>query len=139
MNKMQPTPGEQLESRVVASLTLILQKYESIDCLTDMMLTQEASIDALDENMIRLKSEREEIEKLQLENLPLNQQYRSSRPHASETVNQLTNRIAGLIQGLLLKIGNLERKTKSSCEQLMPQLHDGVRAIQMKNAYEKYT
>ena len=139
MNKMQPTPDDQLESRVVASLTLILQKYESIDSLTDMLLTPEASIDALDENMIRLKSEREEIEKLQLENLPLNQKYRCSRSHASETVNQLTNRIAGLIQGLLIKIGNLERKTQSSCEQLLPQLHNGVRAIQMKNAYGKYT
>ena len=89
--------------------------------------------------MIRLKNEREEIEKLQLENLPVNQQYRASRPHASETVKQLTNQIAGLIQGLLLKIGNLERKSKSSCEQLMPQIHNGVRAIQMKNAYEKNT
>lgn len=138
MNRLQSSSAEQLESRVVASLTLILEKYESIDRLTDMMLAQETTVDALDENMIQLKTEREEIEKLQLENLPLNQQYRSSRPHASETVTQLTNRIAGLIQGLLLKIGNLERKTQSSCEQLMPQLHDGVRAIQMKNAYKKH-
>ena len=139
MNQTQPLQNGELESRVVASLTLILQKYQAIDGLADQMLIAEAPISILDENMIRLKEGREEIEKLQLENSSLNQQYRASRPHASETVIRLTNQITGLIQGLLLKVGNLEKKSKNSCEQLMPQIHNGVCAIQMKNAYEKYT
>lgn len=139
MNKMQSSDSDQLESQVVASLSSILQKYQDMDRLTDSMLAAEEPISTLDENMIRLKNGREEIEQLQLKNSPLNQQYRTSRAHASENVKQLTTQIAGLIQGLLLKISNLERISKSSCEQLMPQIHDGVRAIQMKNAYEKYT
>ena len=137
MNRNHAMPDE-LETRVVASLTQMLDKYHLIDRLADEMLASEKSVDSLDESMIQLKQERESIEKMQTESLPLNQQYRESRQHASEAVHQLTNQIAGLIQGLLVKIGTLEQQTKRSCEQLKPQIQTGVRAIQMKNAYQQY-
>ena len=138
MNLKQPSPADQLETQVVSSLQHVLEKYQSIDCLADKMLSDTDSVKALDENMLLLKKQREEIEKMQIESSPLNQQYRESRQHASQTVHDLTNQIAGLIQGLLVKIGTLERNAKNSCEQLKPQIQNGVRALQMKKAYEKY-
>lgn len=139
MSDANSIADHELESRVTATLESILEKYVRIDLLADDMLAAESLIGTFDEHMLELRNERDAIEQLQSENRLINERYRATRPHASANVKQLTEKIGSLMQGLLMKITKLERQAKGSCQQLLPQIHEGVRAIQMKNAYGKYT
>jgi hypothetical protein len=127
-----------LEPLVVAALKSMLQKYQQIDALADQMLDHDLSTELLDAKTLQLKLEREAIEKLENESRALNQQYRASREHASPVVQQLTESLASLMQRFLMKISALEKKAKATCEHFLPQIHAGVRAVEMKKAYGKY-
>ncbi len=141
MTNSKPTsaPGSivagNLEDQVLESLTEILDRYRRIDSLTDRMLAEDKAVKVLDANMLKLKTERSEIEQLQLESKDIREQYRQSRPHASDAVKAITTEVGNLVQGLLMKISQLEKHARTSCESLVPQIQDGVKAIQMKNAY----
>ena len=134
MTETQSSAAE-LETTVRNYLETILQKYQRIDQLADRMLTSDAEITFFDEQMTQFKSERDAIMQLQQRHQSINEQYRATRPHASPAVISLTDTIGSLMQSLLMKISKLERHAKGSCEQLVPQIHEGVRALQMKSAY----
>ena len=103
------------------------------------MLAGESLVGSYDEQMLELKTERDAIASLQADNFQINDRYRKTRQHASANVKQLTDQIGSLIQNLLMKMTKLERRAQDSCQQLLPQIHEGVRAVQMKNAYGKYS
>ncbi len=128
-----------LEDQVLASLTTILDRYRRIDSLADKMLAEDKAVKVLDANMLKLKNERAEIEQLQLRSKGIREQYRQSRPHASEAVKAITTEIGSLVQGLLMKVSQLEKHARTSCENLVPQIQVGVKAIQMKSAYGKFS
>ena len=124
-----------LEQQMIISLELIQQKYQSLNELADQLLASDEPFSVMTEPMLEMKNQREEIERLTADNQPMYQRYRASRPHASAEVQQLTATTAGLMQSLLMKISKLERAAQSAQERLLPQIHQGVRAAQMKHAY----
>ena len=132
-------PSEQLEQMVVAKFELMLERYQQMDQLASEILADESSVTRFDDAMKKLQSAREEIEKLHLDSQEINERYRATRDKASSTVKQLSETMQNLIQGLLIKISELERRAKDSCKHLVPEINANVRAVQMKNAYGKYT
>lgn len=130
--------NDSLEQQVIMALEKLHSKYQRLELLADQILDQSTPVSELDVTMIEMKQQRTEIESLNQQNRSLNEQYQSSRPHASPIVKALTDKIASLMQRLLMKINQLERSAKSVHNKLLPQIHDGVRAVQMKNAYGKH-
>ena len=128
----------ELETQVVQTLEQLLQKYQQIDQLADKMLVDNTPIEYMDEKMVLINQQRESAAKLMTHSQSLRDQYLNSNKQASPRVRQLTNMIGNLMQNLLMKISKLEKLAKESGAQLVPQIQQGVRAAQMKNAYARY-
>ena len=129
---------DNLETQVFQSLELMWQKYQQLDALADQILVNGDSAEAMEATTMQLKTERESLEKLETDSRLIKEEYRRTRPHASEDVNRITEKLAMLMQRFLMKISKLETQAQRSRESLKPLIHDGVRAVQMKNAYGKY-
>jgi uncharacterized protein Yka (UPF0111/DUF47 family) len=130
--------NDPLEQQVLTSLEEIQARYQQLNSLADKILQQDTAISMMDDAMLDMKQQRESLERLTTAAQPLNNQYRATREHASPAVKRLTQSVGELMQSLLMKISNLERNAQSIHNNLLPKVHDGVRAVQMKNAYGKH-
>jgi len=129
--------NDPLEQQVLTSLQQIQVRYQHLNRLADQVLQNNTAISMMDEAMLEMKQERESIERLTRAAEPLNNQYRATREHASIAVKELTRSVGELMQSLLMKISRLERNAKTIHNNLLPKINEGVRAVQMKNAYGK--
>jgi hypothetical protein len=128
----------ELERQMQDYLHTILDKYQQMsEAANRLQEKTPESMTMAAGDMLLMKERREEIEKLNLASQPLQTEYRATRDHASTAVDQLRERVAAVLQKLMMKIGSLEKDAQSSYDQLKPKIHNGVRAVQMKNAYGK--
>ncbi|HMP79606.1 MAG TPA: hypothetical protein PKD54_09155 [Pirellulaceae bacterium] len=127
-----------LESQVLSSLIELRNKYRSMNCLTERMLSDELSAGIPDHLTAEMTSELKAIEQIERESLDVRERYRSSRDAASDSVRQATDELALLMQQLLMKISILEHQAAARRESLLPQLQAGAKAVLMQNAYGKH-
>ncbi|MEQ1903446.1 MAG: hypothetical protein ABL888_04615 [Pirellulaceae bacterium] len=129
--------NDDLERQILAILQLMMNKYRQMESLIDRLGEFESTPDKLDEINRLVKIELDSIAKLEKETSGIKKQYRNTRPHASEQVKQITQQLAGLIERVLMKISLFEQQIQRSRDLLAPQIHQGVRAVQMQDAYRK--
>ena len=128
----------ELERQMQDYLQTILGKYQQMSEAANRLQGQDPeSMTMATGDMLLMKEQREEIEKLNLASQSLQTEYRAARDHASAAVDQLRERVAAVMQSLMMKIGSLEKEAQNSYDKLKPKIHNGVRAVQMKNAYGK--
>ncbi len=129
--------NDPLEQQVITTLQSMITKYHQMESLIDRLGEFESPPDNLDEINRLVRNELDAIVKLESESNGVKEQYRNSRPHASERVKEITLQLAGLIERFLMKINRFEQHVQRSRDVLLPQLHQSVRAVQMKDAYRK--
>jgi len=132
---MTELESNQLETKVIHSLQQMLSKYESLDGLTQSMLTKQEQGKSIEIEIDQMHREREQLMSLEQDAKPINEAYRNSREHASETVLDLTGQTTNLIKNVIARIAKLEVAARASYQQLMPEIDRSVRGNQMKQAY----
>jgi archaellum component FlaC len=115
----------------------MMNKYRQMESLVDRFGEFESAPEKLDEISRLVRTELDSIAKLEKETSGIKEQYRSTRPHASEQVKKTTQQLAGIIERVLMKISTFEQQLQRSRDLLLPQISEGVRAVQMKDAYRK--
>ncbi len=124
-----------LERQVTDHLQSLLQQYLHMDSLANEMLHLQRQSKPIDGHMDLLRSSRDHIMEVENNAAGIMQQYRESRATASLAVGQLIEQARQQIEKLMLKIASLERSAQESYQQLMPEIDQGVRGNQMKQAY----
>jgi len=127
--------SSQLETKVIKSLQQLLAKYESLDELTQLMLAKQEKGHSIETEIDRMHHQRQQLTRLETEAQPINEAYRNSREHASETVSELTRQTTTLIKQVIARIAKLEAAARASYQQLIPEIDRNVRGNQMKQAY----
>ena len=127
--------SSQLEMKVVNALQQLLAKYESLDELTRSMLAKQEKGHSIEIEIDRMHRQRQQLMRLEQEAQPINEAYRNSREHASETVSELTRQTTTLIKNVITRIAKLEAAARASYQQLIPEIDRNVRGNQMKQAY----
>ena len=131
--------SSQLETKVIKSLQQLLAKYESLDSLTQSMLDKQEKGLSIETEIDRMHRERQQLTQLEQQAQPINEAYRNSREHASETVSELTTQTTEMIKNVIARIAELEAAAKASYQQLIPEIDRSVRGNQMKKAYGNFT
>ena len=129
--------NEDLESQVLAALNLTMTKFRKMESVIDRFGELESTPERLDEISLLVRTELDSIAQTEKETSGIKDQYRNTRPHASEQVKNSTQELEGLIERVLMKINVFEQQLQRSRDLLLPQIHQGVRAVQMKDAYRK--
>ncbi len=127
-----------LEQQVLNLLQEMHQRYEAANQTAHQLLVNPLSAEELEAASLKLQTETESFAKLDSESQPIRQAYRASREHASEAVSQATHGLSRSMQSLLMKLNQLEQRALNARSVLLPKINEGVRAVQMKNAYGKY-
>lgn len=127
-----------LECRVEEILQDRLKQYGQLNQLADQMLGGRLSPEqaqAVAEQMRQISQQLEAAERSQQ---ALVEEFRQSQASSSATIAAVKQELAHTMQNFLMKISQLEQNALKSKEALLPQIHAGLRAVQMKNAYGKY-
>jgi len=127
----------ELETVVTQSLEEMLERYQQLDGLTELMMNKHQQNQTIDEEIGQLNQMRSELMELEENSKPINEAYRSSRRHASQQVQHLTTQTAALIEKVIASIAELESAARVSYERLTPQINQNVKGNQMKQAYGK--
>jgi hypothetical protein len=130
---------EDLENQMLQSLEAMLTRYRKMDELADQILASEQAVARFDGPMLELKNEQVAIQQLAAESQAISERYQRVQQKQSSAIQALTAATQTTIQNLLMKITELERRAQDSCKKMVPQINASVRAVQMKNAYGKYT
>ncbi|HMO14448.1 MAG TPA: hypothetical protein PKD64_07090 [Pirellulaceae bacterium] len=129
---------EPLEQRVLDSLTELYSSYRVMHTLIDEMMQHENDSHLLDSLTIKVKQQNDVILRLEQTTREIKEDYRARVPHASERIRQASADLAEYLKTIMMKVNQLEERARASRTELIPQIQQGVKAVQMKNAYEKY-
>lgn len=127
-----------LEQPVRDSLSVILEQYGLMNRLADEMLAGKLPPEQWQETADKMKCVSLNLERMEKESQAVKNEYQQHCRSASAAIIELQNQLASSMQSLLMKVSRLEQMAARSKEALLPQIHAGVKAIQMKNAYGKY-
>lgn len=125
----------QLEQLVEQAIAQLLEKYQHLDRLADEMLRRQANSESIEEQMKRLNQGKIEIQEIEEKSRSIKEQYRDTRPQASEAIASLTKQTAELLLGTIKKIDSLELQAREAHRKLVPSIDQGVRVNQMQKAY----
>jgi hypothetical protein len=132
------TPGA-LEAHVHELLHSGLERYRQMNTLADQMLDGDATSQHWHQSAERLN---QMIQSLDIEG-PLNrflqQESHQRQIEPGGAISALKEKLALQMQSFLMKISRLEQTALKSKQSLLPQIQSSVRAMQMKNAYGKYS
>jgi uncharacterized protein Yka (UPF0111/DUF47 family) len=127
-----------LQLQVQECLQVMFEQYGLMNSIADQMLKQSLPIDQWHQSADRLRQISRMIEELERQAQPIKQKYRESGQQPAAEIAHLKDQLAAMMQEFLMKISRLEHQASKSKAALLPQIHVGVRAVQMQNAYAKY-
>lgn len=128
-----------LEDRVQEMLHSRLEHYRQMNLLADQMLDDNDLSSQWHEAAERLNRICLSVEKEDRSNQALADDLRDGKFAACEAIVELKQRLASQMQSFLMKVSRLEQTAMKSKQELLPKIQAGVRAVQMKNAYGKYS
>lgn len=131
-------PQTALEDRIQGLLRNSLEQYQTMNELADRMLGSELSSDQWHATAEKMKQVSVRLEQMQQQNHSITAEYRQSSPEPSAAIRALKDQLSSLMQSFLMKVSRLEQQALKSKQALLPQIHESVRAVQMKNAYGKF-
>lgn len=127
-----------LENRVHDLLRNSLEQYQTMNELADQMLGTGLQPDQWHSTAEKMKQVSVQLEQMEQQNQSITTEYRESRPAPSAAISALKDQLATQMQTFLMKVSRLEQQALKSKQALLPQIHENVRAVQMKNAYGKF-
>lgn len=106
-------------------------QYDALLKVVDALL-RAATIESVDDITVQMKDIRE------TENLlrPIRTAFRENELKTPAQIREVTDHTIDVLNQLMPKLSLLESKTKHSAMKLFPKVREGVRAVQMKNAYK---
>lgn len=114
----------------------LLGSYQQVDDIVGMIEAAESNLDRKS-LMEKLSVRLAEVKSVESEMTPLREsiqeQGQSLEPQTRAAIDQTVE----LVRQLLPRLGRLEQETVEQRSQLAPQIHQGVRAIQMQSAYTR--
>ena len=129
----------ELEKKVQHALQYALEQYDSLHTMADQMLSNQQTPEQWHQTAEKMRGVSVAIERVEQESQSTKEQYRASCVSPSNAVSQLSAKLATHMQSFLMKVSRLEQQASKSKDALLPQIHDGVKAVQMKNAYGRYS
>lgn len=128
-----------LENRVQDLLRNSLEQYQTLNELADQMLGSSLQPDQWHATAEKMKQISVRLEQMEHQNQSTTTDYRQGLPKPSAAISALKDQLATQMQTFLMKVSRLEQQAVKSKQALLPQIHDSVRAVQMKQAYGKFT
>jgi len=133
---MNPT-SPNLEKRVQAALSTMVQHYVQLDQLTDVMLAKQSKSEPLEEELKQLEHAKALLHAIEQESLSDRNQYRASAEHASPEIRHMSERATELLERVIAKVNQMESVTRQAHQKLVPTINQSLRAHQMSQAYGK--